>query len=433
MSRTSWRPLTPWLERAPSALFTLYAASAAFATYFCMYAFRKPFAAARFEGLQLWSTGVDLKTAFVISQILGYTLSKYVGIKVCSELTSGRRATALAALIATALAALLLFGALPDDYKVLAIFLNGIPLGMVWGMVVSYLEGRRTSEILLAGLSCSFILASGAVKDVGRYLMSGWAVSEGWMPFYTGLLFLLPFMIAVWLLDQVPPPTADDVALRVKREPMDGKRRVQFVKDFAFGLSLLLLMYVFLTAYRDFRDNFAVEILAGLGYGDMAAIFTRTELPVAIGVLMAMAALNLIKDNRRGLLGALGVMLVGVLMLGGGTLLFDAGVISGMTWMIGTGLGAFLTYVPFNSVLFDRMIAATGTTGTAVFAIYLADSLGYSGSIAAQLLKDLLVGDMSRLVFFRGFTFVMAGLGAVSLVGAAWYFYDKTKPATPKT
>ena len=125
------------------------------------------------------------------------------------------------------------------------------------------------------------------------------------------------------------------------------------------------------------------------------------------------------------------LMLVGVLMLGGGTLLFDAGVISGMTWMIGTGLGAFLTYVPFNSVLFDRMIAATGTTGTAVFAIYLADSLGYSGSIAAQLLKDLLVGDMSRLAFFRGFTFVMAGLGTVSLVGAAWYFYGRTKPATP--
>ena len=69
----------------------MWAMGAAFATYFCMYAFRKPFSAARYEGLQFLGSELDLKTVFVVSQIVGYALSKVIGIKVCSEVTRGQR------------------------------------------------------------------------------------------------------------------------------------------------------------------------------------------------------------------------------------------------------------------------------------------------------------------------------------------------------
>ncbi len=120
-----------------------------------MYAFRKPFSAATFEGQFFFGTDVELKTALVISQIIGYALSKYIGIKVCSEIPRGRRALFLVVLILAAELSLVLYGVVPNQWKWLAIFLNGLPLGMVWGLVVWYLEGRRLSEILLAGLSCS--------------------------------------------------------------------------------------------------------------------------------------------------------------------------------------------------------------------------------------------------------------------------------------
>ena len=61
------RSLTSRLTTAPPLAFVLYASAAGFATYFCMYAFRKPFAAARFSGLHFLGTRIDLKTAFVIS------------------------------------------------------------------------------------------------------------------------------------------------------------------------------------------------------------------------------------------------------------------------------------------------------------------------------------------------------------------------------
>ena len=52
-------------------------------------------------------------------------------------------------------------------------FLNGLPLGMIWGLVFGYMEGRRVSEVLGAILCASFILSSGVVKSVGAWLMSG--------------------------------------------------------------------------------------------------------------------------------------------------------------------------------------------------------------------------------------------------------------------
>ncbi len=166
MSRTQSR-LTVWLESAPVPLFTIFAIATSFTTYFCMYAFRKPFAAAQYEGLSFLGTTIDLKTAFVISQIIGYALAKVIGIRVCSEFSRGKRALGLVVMIGLAELTLLLFAVLPTELKMVAIFFNGLSLGMVWGLVVWYLEGRRTSEMLLAGLSCAFIVASGVVKDLG--------------------------------------------------------------------------------------------------------------------------------------------------------------------------------------------------------------------------------------------------------------------------
>ena len=79
------------LQSVPTPVFAAYAIVAAFSTYFCMYAFRKPFAAAEFADLTF--AGLPLKTVFVISQLVGYTLSKYLGTKFCSEVRRGASAS----------------------------------------------------------------------------------------------------------------------------------------------------------------------------------------------------------------------------------------------------------------------------------------------------------------------------------------------------
>jgi hypothetical protein len=385
-----------------------------------MYAFRKPFAAAAYTGYEFG--GFTLKAALVISQILGYALSKYMGIKICSEVLRTHRLYALALLIISAEISLILFAIVPIHWKVFAIFLNGLPLGMVWGLVVLYLEGRRTSELLLAGLSCSFIVASGVVKDVGRTLMMNLQISEWWMPAVTGLCFLPFFLIAAWLLDQVPAASQEDIAERVERKPMNRAERQSFVLHFLPGLLLLVITYFFLTAYRDYRDNFGIEIFSSLGYAGDLAIFTRTETIVAFGVICCLMLLNLIRNNLFGLIGVFTLMTLGLVLMGASTVLFEANRLPGFWWMTLVGLGSYLAYVPFGSVLFDRLIAHTGVIGTAVFAIYLADAIGYTGVIAVLLYKEIWHSGETILIFFQRFTYFMSVGGALLIASGGVYF-----------
>ena len=414
--------LAAFLERAPDATFAIYAVTAAFCTYFCMYAFRKPFAAGEYVDVQFFGTEIELKTAFVISQLIGYTISKFLGLKYCSEVVAQNRSRLLIGLIVVAEVALLAFALAPNEWKAAALLLNGLPLGMVWGVVVSYLEGRRTSDLLMAGLSTSFIVSSGMVKDVGRWLMNTHGVSEYWMPFVVGAIFLPLFCLSVWAMEQLPKPTAADIESRNERTAMSAEERWLFVKKFAFGLITLVLFYVMLTAFRDYRDNYGVEMFAELGYSDEPALFSKSELPVAFGVMIAMAALNFIKDHKRGFFGALILMGVGAALIGVSTMLQQNGTISGMAWMIMTGLGSYLAYVPFNSVLFERMMAYTRFTGTAVFAIYIADSMGYLGSVSMQLYKDMLESGSSKLEFFQGYSYLTSISGILLLGISALYF-----------
>jgi hypothetical protein len=190
----------------------LVAATAAFGVYFCMYAYRKPFTAGTYEGHEIF--GLGFKVVLVISQLLGYMLSKFIGIKVISEMRSERRGAAIIVLILTAEAALVGFAFLPLPLKVVMMFLNGLPLGMVFGLVMAYLEGRRQTEFLSAVLCASFIVSSGFVKSVGQWLIQDAGISEFQMPMYAGLIFLPPLLAAVWLLQSTPPPSAVDEQFR---------------------------------------------------------------------------------------------------------------------------------------------------------------------------------------------------------------------------
>lgn len=419
--------MSRWLEQAPGYVFVLYAVVCSFTTYFCMYGVRKPFSVGTYSGSEFWI--FDLKSALVLSQLIGYALSKFAGIKFNSELSRSRRLWTLFFLIVWAELALLLFAIMPPGGKVFAVFLNGLPLGVVWGVVFSFLEGRRSSEILGAGLSCSYIVASGFVKSVGKgFLESG--VSESWMPALTGAVFLPLFLLASLGLSALPDPTVRDVEERCARVPMGRKQRRAFLASYWLGLLMLVIVYLFLTAYRDFRDNYAAEIWKELGMGDSATIFTKTEVPIAIGVMILLSLLYLIRDNRKGLSAAYALMVAGSLLVGLSTLLFDLEMLSPTHWMTGVGLGLYMGYVPYGCVLFDRTIAALHAAATAVFLIYISDAVAYGGSIVAVLYKELGQPNASWLDFFRGFSYVTSVLTTLCLLLSWRYFLRRANKAT---
>lgn len=420
---TRVHPITAWLQRTSGFWFALYATTAAFCLYTCIFAFRKTFTVGTFDGLTY--AGIHYKVWMVIAQVVGYGLAKFIGIKTISELPASRRALGIVVMITIAGLSWLGFAVVPPPYNIVFLFTNGLPLGMGWGLVFGYLEGRRFTEVLGAGVSVSFIFASGFAKSVGGFVMKSWGFTEWWMPLVSVCLFLIPLLLFLWMLDKLPPPSALDESLRTRRQPMHRAERKEFWKTFAPGLVLLILTYMLLTAFRDFRDNFSADVWKTLGYGNSPEIFTRTEVPVTIAILIIMACMMLIRNNATALLVNHVLILTGMLLVGVATFLFDAGMISPTLWMILLGLGLYLGYVPFNSILFDRLLATFTYTGTVGFLIYLADSFGYLGSIGVMLYKELGHASLSWRDFFVEAGYLMSVVGSVLILLSMVYFHRK--------
>jgi hypothetical protein len=422
-----------WLRRelakANPIVFTTVAGLAGFCAYFSMYAFRKPFTAATFDVVAGWHFTLGYKIALVIAQAAGYAISKLIGVKVISEISPARRGIAIVGLIGTAWLALVAFALVPAPWNVAALFLNGLPLGMIWGLVFGYMEGRRVSEVLGAILCASFILSSGVVKSVGAWFMGSVHISPFWMPAATGAVFFPLLFVSVWVLGLLPPPNAGDEAQRVRRAPMSGAERGVFLRAYAPGVVLLVLAYILLTALRDFRDNFAVEIWTALGYGKEAGIFTASEFPVAIISLVALGAVMAVRDNLRALMVIHAIVFAGFVLLGVSTLAFTAHLLAPLPWMILAGAGLYMAYTPFNAMLFDRLVAFSGRVATAGFLIYVADASGYLGSVALLLWRNFGGFKLDWLQFFTLSAYATSIAGAVLTALAAIYFRGRARPS----
>ena len=128
---------------------------------------------------------------------------------------------------------------------------------MIWGIVFSYLEGRKFTEILAIGLSISLIVSSGILKTLYFDVENGSLVSEFWMPFTMGLLFSRYFLF-VWMLSVIPAPSQEDILARAPRLPMNNEDKRTVFRN-VLGVLCYIILYTFLATLRDFHD-FAVEI-----------------------------------------------------------------------------------------------------------------------------------------------------------------------------
>lgn len=413
----------------PYVWLSIMAALSAFGAYTCMYSLRKAFTAGTFIGHEYLH--VDYKVWLVIAQVIGYTLSKFYGIRFISEVTQGNRGKSILLFIGFAWLALLLFAITPAPWNIIFLFMNGLPLGMIWGLVFGYLEGRRSTEFMGAVMSITLIFASGFVKTVGRTLINSFNVSEYYMPFLTGAIFMLPILLFVFCLELLPPPNEEDKRLRTERLPMTASDRRKFLVRFFPGLLLVVISYIMLTVMRDIRDNFEVEIWAGMGI-KTPTIYARIDSIIAALVLVMLSLLILIKKNITAFTVIHLMIILGCVFVGGGTLLYNYKLISPITWMTMAGLGLYMGYVPYNAVFFERMIAVFKYKSNIGFAVYVADAIGYLGSVSVLLMKELGGNTVSWLDFFNWGTIIVAIVGGLSGILSLIYFLQSARATKNK-
>ena len=396
---------------------------AAFGCYFCVYGFRKPFTAGQYVD-QYW-LGIHWKSILISSQIAGYMLSKWCGIFFVSSITWEKRARAIIISIVVAELALLGFGLIPRPWNLLFLVLNGLPLGMIFGYIQGYLEGKKNTELYIAALGSSFILADGVSKSVGMNLLN-WGVAENWMPFAAGVLYALPLLFFVWVLTNIPKPNAQEIQDRSERAPMNQEDRKLLIKQLWPGILCISLLYLCASLLRGIRSDFAPEIWKYLGYSSLPSTYSQTEIWVTIGILGINGSLVLLKNNFRAFFTSMFAITMGFILL------IVAGIwgqyFMNPFWLIVlTGFGIYLPYLTITTSVFERMIAITRHKANIGFLMYIVDSVGYLGYNILLLTVGFIFPSLNLPELFFAWIKMLVLLGlAISLL-SGFYFIKKLK------
>jgi len=405
------------------SMLPIYAAIVAFLAYASVYAFRKPFTVATFDGIKYWN--ISYQTLLIISHVLGYMLSKFYGIKFIAELKRLGRWKTVLILMSISWAALFFFAIVPAPYGMIFLFINGFPLGFLWGIIFSYVEGRQSTDFIGSVLAISFIFAGGFCRSVAKWLMIDLQVTEYWMPFVTGLIFALPLALFIFLLEKIPPPTELDISERTERLPMTKDDRKRFLKIFSLGILAATITYTLLTIVRDIRDNYMSNIWQELGYGNNYSIFTQTETRTSIIILVIISLLVLIRKNVKAFRVIHFIIITGFLLAGISSWLFVTNQMSGIVWMQLVSLGLYMGYIPFQCIFFERMIATFKVKGNVGFLMYIADAFGYLGSVLIMLSKEFFSVDVKWSSLYSQGVVIVSIIGISATILSLVYFNNK--------
>jgi Family of unknown function (DUF5690) len=314
---------------------------------------------------------------------------------------------------------------------------------MVFGLVFSFLEGRQITEILGVALVTSLIVSSGIVKSIGKYFLN-LGMDEYWMPFWTGLIFFPLLLLSVYGLTLAPNPTETNKKLRSERLPMDFKARKEFINEYGFGLIALIIILVLMTILRDIRDNFGVEIWKELGIED-ASIFSKTEILIGLVICFLSGMLYFVKDHKTAFWLNHLMIFVGCFLILISTVLFQNHTINSFAWSVFIGTGLYMAYVPYNGMLFDRLLAVLKEKGNVGFLFYLADFSGYLVTVFILIFQNFGNQKTSWLGFLTSLAQILPIFCIVSITISFFYFnwklnakklfkkHPKTKPMLLKT
>lgn len=399
-----------WLTKIPIGAICIMSFSA-FTIYSCMYGFRKPYTVATYTNLYFF--GISYKVCLVVAQVLGYMISKFFGIRFISAMQPAKRAYFIILFISLAWLSLLGFAVVPAPYNIVCMFVNGLPLGLVFGLVFGFLEGRRTTEIMGAFLASSFIFASGIAKSIGKWLLLQWHITDSWMPFLAGSFFVLPMLIGVWLIQQVPAPSKEDIAHRTQRYPMTKAERISFIKTFGFAITPVVIAYGTFTIVRDFCEDFSNELWIEAGYQNNAGIFAKMSTNVSLIVLAIIGCFFLIKNNYKAFVATHYIVVFGLVLSATVTYLHASHLISSVTWMLLSTTGIYLAYLPFNCLYFERMLSAYKIRANVGFVMYIADAFGYLGTVAVLFVKEFFSVNYSWVSFFSGLFYTACIVGTL--------------------
>lgn len=372
-------------KRVADLLFILWAGGAVLLSYSLVYALRKPYTAAAFADLELF--GIDYKIAVTTIQILGYLIAKFVGIKLISELKREKRFLFFVSSVIVAQASLVAFGLIDAPYNAFVMFINGLSLGCMWGVIFSFIEGRRVTDILASLLGISIVFSSGFAKSIGLYVMNEVHVDQFWMPALIGAVALPLLLFLGWALKKLPHPNQTDIAHKSERVAIDGKQRKEIFRSYMPILMLLFAANFMLLVLRDVKEDFLVNIIDMSNQSSW--LFAQVDSIVTLIILGLFGLMIFVKSNIKAMMTLLSMVTVSTLVMSYVSLNHQTLNLNPIVWLFTQSLSLYIAYLTFQTIFFDRFIACFKIKGNVGYFIALIDFIGYTGTVLVLFSKEL--------------------------------------------
>jgi len=398
-------------------MFILWAGGTALLSYSLVYALRKPFTAALYTDLELW--GIDYKVAVTLIQIIGYLLAKFFGIKLISELKREHRFRFFAVSVVMAQLSLVAFGALSVPYNAFAMFFNGLSLGCMWGVIFSFIEGRRVTDVLASLLSVSIVFSSGISKSIGLYVTRDLGVDQFWMPAVIGALVLPLLFVTAYSLIKLPHPNEEDMACKSERKAIGHEERKQIFRKYMPILVLILAANFMIVTLRDIKEDFLVNILDMSGQSSW--MFARVDTLITLIILVLFALTTFIRKNITVLVSMLVLVVAANVTMSYIAFNHEALNLSPLVWLFAQSLPLYIAFLAFQSVFFDRFIACFHIKGNVGYFIAMIDFVGYIGTVTILFVKEL---TQIEIDWFKAYNLMSGIVGMVCAIAfsVAVYF-----------
>lgn len=310
-------------------------------------------------------------------------------------------------------------------------FLNGLSLGCMWGVIFSFIEGRRVTDILASLLGVSMVISSGTAKSVGLYVMNHLHVSEFWMPALIGAVALPLLLLLGWALNKLPEPNKEDIAMKSERETLNGKQRWELFKSYMPFLSMLFIANIAIVVLRDIKEDFLVNIIDVSAYSPW--LFAQIDSLVTLIILGIFGLMVLVKDNLKALSVLFGLIIAGMIVMSVVSFGQQQLRLLPVIWLFIQSLCLYIAYLTFQTIFFDRFIACFRIRGNVGFFIVTTDFLGYTGTVLVLVLKEFCNPDIDWAVFYNQFAGYVGIFCCVTFVCSFVYLHQRFRKETGVT
>eukprot|EP00435_Cladocopium_sp_Y103_P023344 s762_g5.t1 len=176
------------------------------------------------QALEIFGRQLSLQECFNMAFVVGFGAAKLPAMRLqTSAFFFQHRLSILLWMLFLSMILTGLAGLLPSHFlQVSAFFWSCFVSSFLYGGIVTYLEGRRSTEILLASISASLVFA-GTVSRASAAMLLRMGCPARFMPLLLGAGAFLVAAFLLVLTARAPPPNRADVAARSARTPMSPR------------------------------------------------------------------------------------------------------------------------------------------------------------------------------------------------------------------